>query len=459
MELIEYIRILRKRWILIVGTVVVALAVAGVYSFTVSPQYTATTRLFVSASTDTSSAADLSAGNTFTSQRVKSYAEAVETSSVLEPVIHSLGLPMTVGELAGHVQANAPLNTVLLEISVTDTDATRAATIANAIGTTLPTVVDQIERSDASGASPVKVSTLQEATVPGAPSSPNKKLNLALGLLVGLALGVGTAVLRETLDNKVRTPRDVEHLTKLPVIGGVPADSVLQEKPLVVAQDPTSTVAEAFRAMRTNIQFVTIDRTTSLVLTSATASEGKTTTVTNLAIAAAQSTQRTLLVDADLRRPRVAAALGIEGSVGLSDVLAGSADVDDVIQPWGEDELLHVLPAGAVPPNPSELLGSQRMRDLIARLENDYDLVLLDCAPVLPVTDAVVLSTIVGGTVVVAASGEVTRNQVAGAVHALGAVDAHVVGAILTKLPTKGPDAYSYNQYGYYTDYSGATKA
>lgn len=453
MELKDYVRILRKQWLLIAGVTVVMVALAATYTALRTPQYTATSQLFVSTSTASNSASDLNAGNTFTSERVKSYAQTVKTSIVLEPVITSLGLPDTVGELASRITANAPLNTVLLEISVTDPNPQQAAAIVNAIGDTLPKVIGEVEKANADGTSPVKISTLQAAVVPSSPSSPNTKLNWALGLLVGLALGVGAAVLRSTLDNKVRTRDDLEALTNAPVIGGLPWDNAFNTTPLVMVAEPTGTTAEAFRSMRTNLQFVTVDRPHSIVVTSATPAEGKTTTTVNLAVSLSQSGLRVLCVDADLRRPRIAAILGLEGAVGLTDVLAGSYSVDDVIQTWGEDDELAVLPAGQVPPNPSELLGSHSMRDLIKQLENDYDVVLFDSAPLLPVADTAVLSRIVGGTALVVAAGQSAKNEVIGALKTLHAVDATVLGSILTKLPIKGPDAYSYNQYGYSSGY------
>lgn len=454
MELTDYLRILRKRWILVVGIVVAAVLAAGGATLAMTPQYKASTQVFVSTSTESASATDLSAGNTFISQRVKSYAQAVTTAAVLEPVIKTLNLPYTVAELAAKVSANAPLNTVILEISVTDPDATQAAAIANAVGTTLPTVVSDVEKADSAGSSPVKISTLQPATVPTAPDSPNRKLNLALGLLVGIALAVGTAVLLDVLDTKVRTTRDIESLTEVAVIGGVPKVDSSSERALALVTDPSGRLAESFRSMRTNLQFVTLDRPNSFAVTSAVPGEGKTTTSASLALAIAQSGSNVICVDADLRRPRVDEVFGIEGTVGLTDVLLGRAELDDVVQPWGETGRLTLLPAGQVPPNPSELLGSAQMRELVARLESQYDVVVFDSAPLLPVTDTAVLSTIVGGTIVVVAASQTTKSQVAGALRNLGSVGAHVLGIALTMLPTKGPDAYSYSQYGYYGAYT-----
>ena len=449
MELKDYIRILRKRWIIIVALMLVGLVGAGAASILTTPLFKASTQVFVSTSQSGGSASDLNAGNSFTLQRVQSYAQTVRTSIVLQPVIKSLGLDLTVGELASKVEAIAPTNTVILEIAVTDADPAAAASIANAIGETLPRVVDEIEKSDSGGVSPVKISTLQPAVTPISPDSPNTRLNLALGFLVGLALGVGIAVFLEILDTRIRSIRDIEQLTDLTVIGGIAFDPEAVKNPLVVQADPRSPRSESFRTLRTNVQFVMVDRRKSFVITSSLPGEGKTTTSTNLAITLAQLGNKVLLIDADLRRPRVSEYLSIEGAVGLTDVLVGRAEFDDVVQPWGEGNL-DVLPAGQVPPNPSELLGGNKMVQLIERFEADYDIVIFDCAPLLPVTDAAILARITGGAILVAAAGKTHRNQFLGGLKNLLNVDAPVLGVILTMLPTKGVDSYGYGQYGQY---------
>jgi len=457
-ELKDYIRILRKRWIIIVALTLVGLIGAGAASILTTPQYKASTQLFVSTADSAGTGADLAAGNSFTVQRVQSYAQTVRTSIILQPVIKSLQLDLTVEELAGGIEATAALNTVILNISVTNSDPALAASIANAIGATLPRIVDEIEKSDSGGVSPVKISTLQPAVTPIVPDSPNTKLNLALGLLVGLALGVGIAVLLEVLDTRIRSIRDIEQLTDLTVIGGIAFDPEATKNPLVVQADPRSPRSESFRTLRTNVQFVLVDRRKSFVISSSLPGEGKTTTSTNLAITLAQLGNKVLLIDADLRRPRVSEYLGIEGAVGLTDVLVGRAEFDDVVQQWGEGNL-DVLPAGQVPPNPSELIGGNKMIHLIAEFEANYDIVIFDCAPLLPVTDAAILARITGGAILVAAAGKTHKNQFLGGLKNLLNVDAPVLGVILTMLPTKGVDSYGYGQYGQYGYGSYASEA
>jgi capsular exopolysaccharide synthesis family protein len=447
-ELRDYITVLRKGWALILVLALVGVAAAAAFSIAKHPQYAASAQVFVSTETS-GSAADLAQGNTFTQQRVLTYSNLVSTPIVLLPVISSLKLNMTAAQLAQLVSADAPTNTTLITINVTDPDPKQAADIANATSQSLTNVVQNIEATDANGQSTVKLTRVQEAQVPSKPVSPNVPVNIILGLLVGLALGVGIAVLRETLDNRVRTEDDVEKLSSAPIVGGIAFDSKASQRPLIVQADPRSPRAESFRTLRTNLQYLDLEGTArTFVMTSSVESEGKSTTVANLAIALDSAGFKVILIDADLRRPKIAQYMDLEGAAGLTDVLIGRAQLEDVAQPWGRGDMA-VLPAGPVPPNPSELLGSRAMQLLIERLEQEFDYVLFDAPPLLPVTDAAILAKKASGAIVVVASGRTHRNQFAGAISALENVGANVAGVVLTMMPTKGPGAYGYGRYGY----------
>ncbi|MDR5701472.1 polysaccharide biosynthesis tyrosine autokinase [Agromyces aerolatus] len=460
MELRDYVRVLRQHWVLIVALTLLGVAAAAGYSIMQTPQYSSSAKVFVSTSGG-ASVSELQQGNTFTQQRVKTYADLVTTPIVLLPVINELSLDTTGEALARQISASAPLDTTLIQITATDDDPALAAALATAVSQSLTQVVGSIEstnaaaqaegeETDASPAqSPVRLTLVQHAAVPQSPVSPNVPLNIALGALVGLALGVGIAVLRATLDTRIRNERDVEMVTETPIIGGIVFDPKAKERPLIVHADPHSPRAESFRTLRTNLQFLEPGRgDRAFVVTSSIESEGKSTTAANLAIALADSGARVLLVDADLRRPKVASYLGIEGAVGLTDLLIGRADLADVIQRWGRNQL-YVLPAGRIPPNPSELLGSTQMVKVIQELQETFDVVLFDAPPLLPVTDAAVLARSVGGAIVVVAAGRAHKQHLRGALAALENVDAPVSGVVLTMLPTKGPDAYGYGRYGY----------
>ncbi|MBF4633035.1 polysaccharide biosynthesis tyrosine autokinase [Agreia pratensis] len=450
MELRDYIRILQKSWVLIAVLLFIGVGAAAAYSIVQTPKYSSSAKVFVSTSGG-STVSDLQQGNTFTQQRVKTYADLATTPIVLLPVISELGLKLSSTELAAMVTASAPLDTTLIEISVTNVDAALSAEIATAVSENLAKAVNNIETASSTpGAeSPVKLTLVQHAEVPQKPVSPNVPLNIALGALLGLALGIGLAVLKEVLDNRIRNERDIELLTDAPILGGIVFDPKASERPLIVHDDPRSPRAESFRTLRTNLQFLDVNRENrSFVITSSIQGEGKSTTVANLAITLADAGARVLLIDADLRRPRLHEYLGLEGAVGLTDLLIGRAEPSDVIQPWGKGDLF-VLPAGKIPPNPSELLGSEALVTLLGEFNRAFDIVLFDSAPLLPVTDGAILARLVGGTIVVCAAGKTHKGQLRGALANLSNVDTPVSGIVITMLPTKGPDAYGYGRYGY----------
>ncbi|WP_213814529.1 polysaccharide biosynthesis tyrosine autokinase [Glaciihabitans sp. dw_435] len=446
MELSDYLRILRKRWIVIVALTLVGLAAAAAATILTTPKYEASTLSFVNVSG--SSVTDLATGGTFAQNQVKSYADLIGTPRVLDPAIKRLGLDISAEQLAKSVSASAALQTVNIAISVVDDSPTDAAAIANAVTSSFREQIADITEP-ATGTSQVSVSVMQQATVPTAPISPNTQLNLVLGLLIGLALGLGISILRETLDTRIRGERDVLAITSAPIIGGIAYDPAAVKRPLIVQDDPHSVRAEAFRTLRTNLQFLNVEAgPKTFVITSSIPSEGKTTTSANLAIALADSGAKVVIIDGDMRRPKLADYMGIEGAVGLSDVLISRVELADVLQPWGRGNLM-VLAAGAVPPNPSELLGSKAMAALLSDLEAHFDVVIIDLPPLLPVTDAALVSKLTRGALVVVAAGRTHKGELAGAIAALENVGAPVAGVILTMMPTKGPDAYGYGRYGY----------
>lgn len=451
MELRDYLRILQKNWILIVACTLLGIAAASAVSIASTPKYVSTTDLYVSVRSGSDSASsELVQGTSFARQAVTSYVSIVNSASVLDPVIDELGLDMTSRQLGGMISASSPLNTVLIQITVTNADPELAAEIANSVGANLAdVVVNVLEKPEGDGESLVRIETVQPAVASVNPSSPNVPLNLALGLLVGLAVGVGAAVLRTVLDTRIHSAHDIAIVTDKPMLGGISFDPEAAKRPLVVHVDPQNPRAESFRKLRTNLQFLDVDsRPRSFVITSSVPGEGKSTTAANLAISLAETGARVALVDGDLRLPRIAEYMGIEGAVGLTDVLIGRADLADVLQKWGRTNL-YVLPSGRVPPNPSELLGSRNMERLLTTLTSEVDYVIVDAPPVLLVTDAAVISKFTGGSILVAAAGRTTKGELTSAVTALNNIGNSLMGVVVTMLPTKGPDAYGYGTYAY----------
>lgn len=450
MELSDYIRILRKNWLVIAAMVVLGFGVTLGYSLSRTPIYESTSTVFVSTQAG-STAAELQQGSTFTQARINTYVGLATTPVVLNPVIDQLRLPMAAEALAGNVRASGAINSTLITITVSDDDARQAADIANAVASSLASAVPKLEPEAEDGSSPVRLSTVRDAQPAATPSSPNVLVNTLLGTLIGLAAGLALAALRTALDTRIRNPREAEAITGAPSIGAIAFDAKAQERPLIVHADPLSPRAESFRALRTNLQFLDVGGRSSFVVTSSIPSEGKSTTTINLAIALADAGKRVALIDTDLRKPKVAEYLGIEGGAGLTDVLIGRAKVNEVMLPWGARSL-YVLPAGKIPPNPSELLGSRQMGVLMELLERDFDVVLCDAPPLLPVTDAAILARATSGAIMVVSAGRTTRHQLTGATEALTTVGAKPVGFVMSMVPTRGPDSY-YSAYGYGYEY------
>lgn len=448
MDLRTYLRVLRKRWRIVLATVIVLVAMASAYTALSTKTYASSLQFFVSTS-DSSDASQLAQGSTFSQARVTSYTQLVTAPVVLQPVITQLKLPDTAAELGAKVTATVPPNTVLINVSISDTDPAQAQKIATAIGNQFPKTVEGIERVKAGSTSPVKVTLTKTPVIDTSPVSPKPVRNLLLGVVLGLLLGIGIAVLRHTLDTRVRTKEDVEELSdELAVIGSIPFDNDAPKHPLLVETDPHSTRAEAFRSLRTNLRFVdAANHPRVIVMTSSLAGEGKTTTTANLALVLAEMGASVCLIEGDLRRPRLLEYLGMEGGVGLTDVLIEQVSLADVLQPFGKHRL-SVLGAGQLPPNPSELLGSPAMRETLAQLEEQFDYVLIDAPPLLPVTDAAVLSSLASGAVLVVGSGLVTRDQVTTAVESLESVNGNLLGVTLNRVP-RGSRVAGYYDYRY----------
>ncbi len=445
MDLKQYLRVLRERWWIVVLCTLVAVGTAAASAWTQTPEYAAHVKLFVATSDGTDAAAALQ-GGLFGQQRVKSYADIVSSNRVVEAVRKELGLKESSGEVASEISASAPLDTVLVNVTVTDVDPVRARDIANAVATQFAALVSTLETPEGQAVSPVKVSIVEPASTPRIPVSPNKKLDLALGLLIGLAVGVSVAILRDTLDTTISDRLEAAELVGGPVLTVLREDDKVKDRPLIVKQDSFSPWAEAFRQLRTNIRYLSVDSSVrSLVVTSSVPSEGKTTVAVNLAIALAQSGEHVILVDADLRRPQVAELLGLNPSVGLTNVLVDTAHLDNALQVWRPGLTLQVLTCGEVPPNPSEMLGSQRMQEVLSAMLQRATIVVFDSPPLLLVTDAAILSKLTDGALLVARAGKTKREALSSSAEALRHVGAHVFGVVLNRVPSRKRG----NSYGY----------
>jgi non-specific protein-tyrosine kinase len=301
---------------------------------------------------------------------------------------------------------------------------------------------------------------IKSATEPAGPIEPTPLKTTTLAAVVGLLIGLGAAFLLDYLDDKVRSEDDVERLVQRPVLAVVPVDPPPDNRPVAISA-PGDDAVEQYRGLRTNLQFLSLDRPISVVqITSSLAGEGKTTTATNLAVVLAQGGHRVALVDADLRRPRVHDVFCLPQSPGFTDLLLGKA-AKAVVNHLDIDggNRLSVFTSGTVPSTPSEMLSSQRAYQLLNEMGGHYDYVVVDSAPILPVSDSVALSRAVDGVVMVAQAGSITEGELVEAIERLDRVSAPVLGLVLNQASRSSNGTYAYGGYSAYASPSGSQSA
>jgi capsular exopolysaccharide synthesis family protein len=446
-DLQRYAHAIRRSWWIIVLLALVGGAGGHVYSNLQTPVYAAHLTFYVGSPSLNS--VDANSTNQFAQDRATSYAGLVSSDALATMVKAHSNVDLDERSIARELSGIAQLNTVLIDVTVQDVSTTRALAIAKAVGKQFPELVRLLDnRGVTPGASSaVKLSVVSGPRVGAVPVSPRTSLNTALALAVGLLLGLGIAVLRELLDVSVGTAEALAEVSGVPTLGTIALNSDIKTRPLVVGDVAYSLRAEAIRQLRTNLQFVDAAQPAhTVVVTSARQGEGKSTVSVNLALVIAETGRRVLLVEGDLRRPRASELLGIESDVGLSNLLAGQRELDEVLQVWGESGLT-VLPSGPIPPNPSELLGGPRMSQVIASCAEQFDMVIIDTPPLHPVTDAAVVAANADGAIVVFWHKRTTRHELQAAIRALGAVNARVLGCVLNMKPLSRAERRGYSTY------------
>ncbi|MHC1560621.1 tyrosine-protein kinase domain-containing protein [Actinomycetospora sp. C-140] len=423
----------QKHRLLALGTLLAITIGVSAWAFLKPPTYTSSVTFYVSAQ-PTDDPTGTYQGSLLSQQRAISYVELIQSDRLARDVINAAGLPVTPDDLLDRVTATNKVDSVVINVQVDDTSATRSADIANSIGRVFPGIVAEVERPQGAASSPpVAVRVVQPAYIPDTPSSSSPVAVSLLGLVGGLVAAAGVTVLWTAIDTRIKGRPALEKASGVSQIGRIPDGA---------ADNPS--VQEAIRQLRTNLEFANLGASGQVTLiTSPSPAEGKTTVSCALASAMAASGKRVVLVDADLRRPSIASTLGLEPSVGLTTVLIGRTSLADAVQRL-PGRSIDVLTSGPRPPNPSELLGSEQMMEAVDQLRRSHDVVLIDTAPVLPVTDAVTLSRAADSVVLVCRYAATRTTQAAEASRSLMAVQAKLAGAILNMAPQETRQAYSY---------------
>lgn len=432
MELKNYFEILwRRKWIIILAAGLALLAAAGGTRM-IKPTYDTAVKVRL----DPSSELLDTAGVVYIDRLMKTKIQEVSSDSYRAKVEQQLGfiLPRTL-----KASAEVVPDTNVLEIQVEDRDPMMAAQVANILATIL---VEENKVSKMGRLAPLTI--LDTAEIPTSPSKPVLRMNMILGLLAGLVVGVGLSFLFEHLDTRLYTMRQIQEVTELPTLAQIP----LAKKNRTTFQNGQSFQGEVYRQLRTRIFALELDPPLkTLMITSAEPNEGKSTVAANLAFAMAQSGQRVVVVDGDLRRPTLHKLFGLPNEAGLSTILTSQTTLDEALQVAQvgiPGEKVSVLTSGPVPPHPAELLGSSQTTSLIAQLTERFDMVLLDTPCFIAVTDAAVLARVVDGVMLVVGYAQARHEHVQTVRRHLAEMKAHIIGVVVNRVDQSNSPFYYY---------------
>lgn len=453
--------LVKKWWIIILSASILAVTVYQYTNNYITPVYSTYTTMYIQNTTDYQGY--ISSGDILSSRKLLStYVVLLESISFMEKVAEKVDLGYSSYEIRSMVSASSVNDTEVLRVQVRNVNPFHAQNIANAIGEVAPTEIMRVFNAG-------NVAVIDEAILPNFPAYPNTSQNTLLGGLIGLIIACGIILLKEMLDTRIRTERDLRQIISIPVIGIVPNAIYKRTKKKVkkrgfkermsngiLTKDSLPIVSEAYRNVRTNLMFLLSNKQYKRVLvTSASPAEGKTTTCTNLAITFARANKKVLIIDGDMRNPGIHKLFEIPSNPGLSDILGGFSDYDCIKKSYIEN--LFILPAGTLPPNPAELLVSTAFDDLIKHLSEKYDYIFMDTPPANLFADTVSISDKLDGVILVAKYAQSRRESLVHMVGLFEKVNANLLGGILNNFDRKnyyeqfgsGKKAKYYSNYGY----------
>ena len=504
-----YIAITRRHRVLIVAIAALMIAATLLFTMQQTPLYTAITRVLVKP------VGVSNYNNSVGSTEMPTEAGIASSDGVAQIAKDATGSSESANSLLSSLKVDSPNDTTFLEFSYTDASPIQAQTLSTAfanayvknrgdkakaqveeqvqplqdeldtLSKSMPGIIGKLQHTKDPAALAMLTQQLSyaqgragylrqqllpfkqaltsggevvlPAELPTSPSSPSYPRNMALALVFGLALGVGVALVRERLDDRLRGTRDLDSAIGAPILATIPKVPNWKKRERVVmitSVAPRGPVSEAYRTLRTNLQFIGKDEDFKvIVITSPGAGEGKTTTVANLAATIAQTGQRVIAISCDLRKPRLHGFFGLSNEVGLSSILTGTATLAEAVQTPEGIDTLRIIASGPVPANPAELLGSQEMTDVIDELRFHADFILLDAPPVLAVSDPLILGPRSDGILVVADAQTTARSAASHSREQLEQVGCNIIGCVLNNFDPNQIRYYPYQNAYYYSSY------
>ncbi len=445
MDLQQFIGVLRARWKFIVVTLLLGTLLSAAFAMTRPAVYASTGRVFIAVPDDSPAASDF-LSTYLVSQRTASYSELAKDPVLLQKVIDRTGLQVSRSEVASRISTNVVASTQIVEVKATGPTPEEARDLADAEMVELIALVNDFEKPTSDKPAAVVAKSTGAPLLDTVPVGIPMLIMIGIGIILSLIAGIVGALIRDILDITIKSRQDVEQTIGLPVISALPLDrDVAKDSQSVVA--PGSPLAEAFRVLRANLRFADLDSNGQMFLvTSALPNEGKTLTAINLAQSLAATGQSVLLIDCDLRSPSVATNLGLENAVGMLSVLLGQVSLSDAVQAHSSG--LDVLPTGPRPPNPSEVLETNAVANLLGVVREAYDVIVIDAPPLLPVADTSTLIRHVDGVLLLARHGRTRKDVLRLATDRITGLGGRLYGVVLNGIPRRGGGGYGYG-YGY----------
>ena len=438
MDLRSYCRLLARRWrLLLMVFLLVGAALVGA-GFLIPKTYTSNVRIVVVPKLSPYAGMEVrQTAESYLADRMKTYAQLVTTNQVLQPVIDSLNLGITVPELVKQIDVTVPVDTLVINVAVKAPAAATAAATANRIANEMPWAVADLEGATTVSVSPVQVSVLQPADMPLHPSSPKVWLNVVVAVVLALIVGVFAAVIADNFDSRIRKRRDVTALS-VPYLGGVPAVRDVQARDLLDFTKQSPEVRGVLHRIAIDVLY-SIDGTPKFVMvTSPGPSVGKTMVTANIAGALAEAGNRVVFIDADVRGGRLAAQIGIPQNRGITDLVSGRADLDESVLQWNLDGFT-VIPCGASAIDVGEMLAGEKFADVMRRLADFFDLVVVDAPPVTNLSEASLFTQNISNVVVVAEGGHTRRAELLRVTTSLRHAGAKILGVVLSRVRDEQP--------------------